>query len=133
MTSELSAASGRSSRTAPGVADRIIRPRPRVHRPSAALVWGILPRITCVPMVLPFLWAALSSTKPTDVALANPPGLAPPPAFADTPTFTPLGQNLSLRQQASSATGLWTLPALGVAVIAQKYLLAGLASGAVQG
>ena len=46
---------------------------------------------------------------------------------------TQLGQNLPLLQQASAATVLLTLPVVGIALIAQKYLVAGLASGAVKG
>ena len=46
---------------------------------------------------------------------------------------TQLGQNLPLLQQASAATVLLTLPVIGIALIAQKYLVAGLASGAVKG
>ena len=48
-----------------------------------AVISGILLPITCVLMVFPFLWAALSSAKPTDVAFAN------PPVFPYTPTFSP--------------------------------------------
>ena len=39
--------------------------------------------ITCLLMIFPFLWAAMASTKPTDVAFAN------PPVFSYTPTFAP--------------------------------------------
>jgi multiple sugar transport system permease protein len=46
---------------------------------------------------------------------------------------TQIGQNLPLLQQASAATVLLTLPVVGIAFIAQKYLVAGLASGAVKG
>lgn len=46
---------------------------------------------------------------------------------------TQLGQNLPLLQQASAATVLLTLPVIVIAFIAQKYLVAGLASGAVKG
>ena len=46
---------------------------------------------------------------------------------------TQLGQNLPLLQQASAATVLLTLPVIGIALVAQKYLVAGLASGAVKG
>ena len=37
---------------------------------------AILLTVICVLMVFPFLWAALSVTKPTDVAFANPPVFA---------------------------------------------------------
>lgn len=46
---------------------------------------------------------------------------------------TQIGQNLPMLQQASAATVLLTLPVIGIAFIAQKYLVAGLASGAVKG
>jgi len=46
---------------------------------------------------------------------------------------TQIGQNLPLLQQASAATVLLTLPVVGIAFVAQKYLVAGLASGAVKG
>jgi multiple sugar transport system permease protein len=46
---------------------------------------------------------------------------------------TQIGQNLPLLQQASAATVLLTLPVVGIAFVAQKYLVTGLASGAVKG
>ncbi|HET9872826.1 MAG TPA: carbohydrate ABC transporter permease [Propionibacteriaceae bacterium] len=46
---------------------------------------------------------------------------------------TQIGQNLPLLQQASAATVLLTLPVIAIAFIAQKYLVAGLHSGAVKG
>ena len=46
---------------------------------------------------------------------------------------TQIGQNLPLLQQAAAATVLLTLPVIGIAFIAQKYLVAGLNSGAVKG
>ena len=46
---------------------------------------------------------------------------------------TQIGQNLPLLQQASAATVLLTLPVIAIAFIAQKYLVAGLNSGAVKG
>ena len=46
---------------------------------------------------------------------------------------TQIGQNLPLLQQASAATVLLTLPVVGIAFVAQKYLVAGLTSGAVKG
>jgi multiple sugar transport system permease protein len=70
---------GTPSEIARSVAGR--RPGPR--RSPVALVSGILLAITCLLMVFPFIWAALASTKPTDVAFAN------PPVFRYTPTFTP--------------------------------------------
>ena len=46
---------------------------------------------------------------------------------------TQIGQNLPLLQQASAATVLLTLPVIAIAFVAQKYLGAGLNSGAVKG
>ncbi len=46
---------------------------------------------------------------------------------------TQIGQNLPLLQQASAATILLTLPVIAIAFVAQKYLVAGLNSGAVKG
>jgi multiple sugar transport system permease protein len=82
MTVEIPAADPRASRAPVAVAAEVSRPRPRSRRP-VAVVSAILLTITCVLMVFPFLWAALSSTKPTDVAFAN------PPVFRFTPTFQP--------------------------------------------
>ena len=45
---------------------------------------------------------------------------------------TQIGQNLPLLQQASAATILLTLPVIAIAFVAQKYLVAGLNSGAVK-
>ncbi len=81
MTIELPA-DARSSQAPLDAAGGAKPPRPRVRRSRLALVSGLLLTITCVLMVFPFLWAALSSTKPTDVAFAN------PPVFAYSPTFT---------------------------------------------
>lgn len=44
-----------------------------------------------------------------------------------------IGQNLPLLQQASAATVLVALPILGLAMIVQRYLVAGLTSGSVKG
>lgn len=46
---------------------------------------------------------------------------------------TQLGQTLPMLQQAGAATVLLTLPVVAIAFVAQKYLVAGLASGAVKG
>ena len=46
---------------------------------------------------------------------------------------TQIGQNLPLLQQAAAATILLTLPVIAIAFVAQKYLVAGLNSGAVKG
>lgn len=44
-----------------------------------------------------------------------------------------IGQNLPLLQQASAATVLVALPILGLAMVVQRYLVAGLTSGSVKG
>lgn len=56
-------------------------------------------------------------------------------ASKTVPVFitTQLGQTLPMLQQAGAAAILLTLPVIGIAFIAQKYLIAGLASGAVKG
>ncbi len=46
---------------------------------------------------------------------------------------TQLGQTLPMLQQAGAAAMLLTLPVVAIAFIAQKYLVAGLAAGAVKG
>lgn len=46
---------------------------------------------------------------------------------------TQLGQTLPMLQQAGAAALLLTLPVIGFAFIAQKYLVAGLSSGSVKG
>ena len=56
-------------------------------------------------------------------------------ASKTVPVFitTQLGQTLPMLQQAGAAAMLLTLPVIGIAFVAQKYLVAGLASGAVKG
>jgi multiple sugar transport system permease protein len=56
-------------------------------------------------------------------------------ASKTVPVFitTQLGQTLPMLQQAGAAAILLTLPVIGIAFIAQKYLVAGLAAGAVKG
>jgi multiple sugar transport system permease protein len=56
-------------------------------------------------------------------------------ASKTVPVFitTQLGQTLPMLQQAGAAAMLLTLPVVGIAFVAQKYLVAGLASGAVKG
>ena len=46
---------------------------------------------------------------------------------------TQLGQTLPMLQQAGAASMLLTLPVIAIALIAQKYLVAGLNAGAVKG
>jgi multiple sugar transport system permease protein len=81
MTIQLPTADAGSPRAPSAVTGAVTRPRPRVRRSRVALISGVVLFVTCVLMVFPFLWAALSSTKPTDVAFAN------PPVFSYTPTF----------------------------------------------
>lgn len=50
-------------------------PAPRRRRPVTSRVSAILLILTAVIMLGPFIWTALSVTKPTDVAFANPPVL----------------------------------------------------------
>ncbi len=83
MSIETPTTDARSSRAPVGVATGVTRPPRRPSRSRMVVVSGVLLTITCVLMVFPFLWAALSSTKPTDVAFAN------PPVFVWTPTFQP--------------------------------------------
>lgn len=56
-------------------------------------------------------------------------------ASKTVPVFitTQLGQTLPMLQQAGAAAMLLTLPVIAIAFIAQKYLVTGLASGAVKG
>ena len=44
---------------------------------------GLFLAATCLIMLFPFIWALLSSTKPTAVAFSN------PPVFSFQPTFAP--------------------------------------------
>ncbi len=57
--------------------------RGRSRRKTVAVISALMLAATCVLMIFPFLWAALSAAKPTDVAFAN------PPVFRFTPTFQP--------------------------------------------
>ena len=82
MTVDITDTDARSSRTPVQAAGDVTRPRPRPRRTRAGVVAAILLVVTCLLMVFPFVWAALASTKPTDVAFAN------PPVFRYTPTFT---------------------------------------------
>ncbi|XAS68662.1 carbohydrate ABC transporter permease [Micrococcaceae bacterium Sec5.7] len=57
-------------------AGSVIKPAPRARRRSAASrISAVLLILTAVVMLAPFIWTALSVTKPTDVAFANPPVL----------------------------------------------------------
>lgn len=55
----------------------VIKPSPtaRRRRPAASRISAVLLILTAVLMLAPFIWTALSVTKPTDVAFANPPVL----------------------------------------------------------
>lgn len=50
-------------------------PTARRRRPAANRISAVLLILTAVIMLAPFIWTALSVTKPTDVAFANPPVL----------------------------------------------------------
>jgi multiple sugar transport system permease protein len=84
MTVDVPAAGARRAQAPPDVAAEVSRPRTPSRRSSrTGAVAAVLLTVVCVLMVFPFLWAALSSVKPTDVAFAN------PPVFRFTPTFSP--------------------------------------------
>ena len=57
--------------------------RGRSRRKTVAVISSLFLAATCILMVFPFLWAALSAAKPTDVAFSN------PPVFSFSPTFQP--------------------------------------------
>jgi multiple sugar transport system permease protein len=84
VTLDIPAASTRSSRAPVDVAPEVGRGRPSARRSRrTGVVTAVLLTVVCLLMVFPFLWAALSSVKPTDVAFAN------PPVFRFAPTFQP--------------------------------------------
>ncbi|GAB2587459.1 carbohydrate ABC transporter permease [Microlunatus antarcticus] len=84
MTLDIPAASTRSSQAPVDLAPEAGRGRPASRRSRrAGVVTAVVLTIVCLLMVFPFLWAALSSIKPTDVAFAN------PPVFRFAPTFQP--------------------------------------------
>ena len=84
MTLDIPAASTRSSQAPVDVAPEAGRGRPTARRSRrAGVITAVLLTVVCLLMIFPFLWAALSSVKPTDVAFAN------PPVFRFTPTFQP--------------------------------------------
>jgi multiple sugar transport system permease protein len=84
MTVDIPATSARPSSAPSGVAVEVERRRPSSGRSRrTSMISGIVLTVVCVLMVFPFLWAALSSAKPTDVAFAN------PPVFRFTPTLQP--------------------------------------------
>ena len=57
--------------------------RGRSRRRTVAVISALVLAATCILMIFPFLWAALSAAKPTDVAFSN------PPVFSFSPTFQP--------------------------------------------
>ena len=86
MTVDLSAAESAAPRTALGASGATTSGRPRHTRSrkrTVAVISALVLLATCLLMVAPFLWAAVSSVKPTDVAFSN------PPVFRFAPTFTP--------------------------------------------
>jgi len=83
VTIDIPAAGARSVQAPADVAD-VTQPRRSSRRSSrTGVIAAVLLAVVCVLMVFPFLWAALSSVKPTDVAFAN------PPVFRFTPTLQP--------------------------------------------
>ena len=86
MTVDLTAAEGVAPRGTVALTEDVAtgKPRPaRSRRRTVAVVSGLVLAATCLLMVAPFLWAAFSSVKPTDVAFSN------PPVFSFTPTMQP--------------------------------------------
>jgi multiple sugar transport system permease protein len=84
VTIDIPAAGARSVQAPADVAADVTQPRRSSRRSSrTGVIAAVLLAIVCVLMVFPFLWAALSSVKPTDVAFAN------PPVFRFTPTLQP--------------------------------------------
>src|SRR5215207_629846 len=55
--------------------------RPPSRRRRFWIVAGLFLFITCLMMLSPFIWTAMSVTKPTNVAFSN------PPVFVYTPTL----------------------------------------------
>ena len=56
-------------------------PRPARKRRTFWVLAGLFLLATCILSLAPFIWTAMSVTKPTNVAFSN------PPVFAYTPTF----------------------------------------------
>lgn len=86
MTIDLTSAEGVAPRTTLAATGAVVSGKPRYSRSSkrtVAVISGLVLTATCLLMVAPFLWAAVSSVKPTDVAFSN------PPVFRFTPTFQP--------------------------------------------
>src|SRR5207244_4335222 len=86
MTVDLTPAEGVRPRTTLRAADAASTGQPqrgRSRRRTVAVVSALVLVATCLLMVAPFLWAAVSSVKPTDVAFSN------PPVFRFAPTFQP--------------------------------------------
>jgi multiple sugar transport system permease protein len=60
---------------APGIAVKSVERAPRRRRSRPPIVTGILLGLLCLVFLSPFVWMALSVTKPTDIAFKNPPVL----------------------------------------------------------
>jgi multiple sugar transport system permease protein len=82
MTIQVTPAEGADSLTLSKATTEPAHPQRPRRRPVLVLT-GLFLVATCVVMVFPFLWAAISSTKPTDVAFSN------PPVFRYAPTLQP--------------------------------------------
>ncbi|RYZ31614.1 MAG: carbohydrate ABC transporter permease, partial [Propionibacteriaceae bacterium] len=86
MSVDLTQAEGVAPRTTLGAGTAVTKGKPsysRSRKKTVAVVSGLVLTATCLLMVAPFLWAAVSSVKPTDVAFSN------PPVFSFAPTFQP--------------------------------------------
>jgi multiple sugar transport system permease protein len=84
VTIDIPAAGARSAQAPADLAAEVTQPRQSSGRSSrTGVIAAVLLTVVCLLMVFPFLWAALSSVKPTDVAFAN------PPVFSFRPTFQP--------------------------------------------
>ena len=86
MTVDLTTAEGVKPRSTLALSDKVATGKPRYRRSrgrTIAVVSALVLAATCILMVAPFLWAAFSSVKPTDVAFSN------PPVFTFSPTFQP--------------------------------------------
>ncbi|SEP96548.1 carbohydrate ABC transporter permease [Microlunatus flavus] len=86
MTVDLTAAEGVAPRGTLALTEEVASGKPQRHRSrrrTVAVVSALVLAATCILMVAPFLWAAFSSVKPTDVAFSN------PPVFSFAPTFQP--------------------------------------------
>ena len=116
MTVDLTPAAGVASRSTLALTERVSSGRPRYRRSrgrTVVVISALVLVATCILMVAPFLWAAFSSVKPTDVAFSN------PPVFTFAPTFQPY---VDLWQTTSFY--LYLLNTIVVAVISTLVALA---------